>query len=265
MMNRTPFITGVVREALSQCTSGLDVRLAVASIVFTGLPSSVENCATTASSSTTVAGENGAISASAGSAASAFSHSTRRASRLRIRPCSKVFAQAGDLAMVATIERRQGGERGRGGVRHGGSFRENCYFNARPLPHREQKTMSETTPYRVQVTAVAEYVSPTSRARRTSTSCSPTTSPSSTPAVRAQSPARHWVITDGNGRCRVHSQGVVGERPVLGPGQAFRYTSGCVLATPVGTIQGSYRMRADDGHEFEAEIPAFMLAVPKLH
>ena len=56
---------------------------------------------------------------------------------------------------------------------------------------------------------------------------------------------------------------MVGEQPVLGPGQAFRYTSGCVLATPVGTMQGSYRMRADDGHEFEAEIPAFMLAVPK--
>ena len=72
------------------------------------------------------------------------------------------------------------------------------------------------------------------------------------------------MITDGNGKMQeVHGQGVVGEQPVLSPGQAFRYTSGCVLATPVGTMQGSYRMRADDGHEFEAEIPAFMLAVPK--
>ena len=76
--------------------------------------------------------------------------------------------------------------------------------------------------------------------------------------------ARHWIITDAKGQTReVRGEGVVGEQPVLGPGQAFRYTSGCVLATPVGTMQGSYRMRADDGHEFEAEIPAFMLAVPK--
>jgi ApaG protein len=124
--------------------------------------------------------------------------------------------------------------------------------------------MSETTPYRVQVTAVAEYVADQSRPQDDHFVFAYHITVLNIGSVRAQLLARHWVITDGNGKMQeVHGQGVVGEQPVLSPGQAFRYTSGCVLATPVGTMQGSYRMRADDGHEFEAEIPAFMLAVPK--
>ena len=124
--------------------------------------------------------------------------------------------------------------------------------------------MSESTPYRVQVTAVAEYVAEQSRPQDDHFVFAYHITVLNTGSVRSQLRARHWVITDGNGKMQeVHGQGVVGEQPVLGPGQAFRYTSGCVLATPVGTMQGSYRMRADDGHEFEAEIPAFMLAVPK--
>lgn len=124
--------------------------------------------------------------------------------------------------------------------------------------------MSETTPYRVQVTAVAEYVADQSRPQDDHFVFAYHITVLNIGSVRAQLLARHWVITDGNGKMQeVHGQGVVGEQPVLSPGQAFRYTSGCVLATPVGTMQGSYRMRADDGHEFAAEIPAFMLAVPK--
>ena len=124
--------------------------------------------------------------------------------------------------------------------------------------------MSETTPYRVQVTAVAEYIPGQSRPQDDHFVFAYHITVLNIGSVRAQLLARHWVITDGNGKMQeVHGQGVVGEQPVLSPGQAFRYTSGCVLATPVGTMQGSYRMRADDGHEFEAEIPAFMLAVPK--
>lgn len=74
---------------------------------------------------------------------------------------------------------------------------------------------------------------------------------------------RHWIITDGNGKVQeVRGLGVVGEQPTLAPGESFRYTSGCVLETPVGTMQGSYRMHAADGHHFDAEIPPFMLAVP---
>ena len=124
--------------------------------------------------------------------------------------------------------------------------------------------MSESTPYRVQVTAVAEYVAEQSRPQDDHFVFAYHITVLNIGSVRAQLLARHWVITDGNGKMQeVHGQGVVGEQPVLSPGQAFRYTSGCVLATPVGTMQGSYCMRADDGHEFEAEIPAFMLAVPK--
>lgn len=75
---------------------------------------------------------------------------------------------------------------------------------------------------------------------------------------------RHWVITDGNGKVEeVRGEGVVGEQPRLEPGEAFTYTSGAVLETAVGTMQGSYHMSGDDGTEFDAPIPAFTLAVPR--
>lgn len=74
---------------------------------------------------------------------------------------------------------------------------------------------------------------------------------------------RHWVITDGNGKTQeVRGEGVVGEQPHIGPGDYFRYTSGTLLDTPVGTMQGSYSMIADDGNEFEAIIPVFTLSTP---
>ena len=76
--------------------------------------------------------------------------------------------------------------------------------------------------------------------------------------------ARHWVITDADGRTEeVQGEGVVGEQPWLRPGEAFEYTSGAVLKTGLGTMQGSYEMLADDGTSFEAPIPAFTLAVPR--
>ena len=75
---------------------------------------------------------------------------------------------------------------------------------------------------------------------------------------------RHWIITDANGRVEeVRGDGVVGEQPLLHPGEHFEYTSGAVLETSVGTMQGSYGMLADDGTRFEAPIPAFTLAVPR--
>lgn len=77
--------------------------------------------------------------------------------------------------------------------------------------------------------------------------------------------SRHWVITDGNGKVQeVDGDGVVGEQPHLNPGEEFRYSSGAVLETPVGSMQGRYRMQADNGTDFEAPIPAFTLAVPGL-
>lgn len=77
--------------------------------------------------------------------------------------------------------------------------------------------------------------------------------------------SRHWIITDANNHVQeVRGQGVVGEQPVLKPGQSFGYTSGTVLSTPVGTMTGSYQMVAEDGTKFEAPIPQFVLSVPRV-
>lgn len=74
---------------------------------------------------------------------------------------------------------------------------------------------------------------------------------------------RHWIITDGNGdESEVHGEGVVGEQPHIQPGEGFRYSSGAVLGTPVGTMRGSYLMIDDEGTEFDAPIPPFLLAKP---
>jgi ApaG protein len=81
----------------------------------------------------------------------------------------------------------------------------------------------------------------------------------------AQLLTRHWIITDANGRVQeVQGDGVVGEQPTLAPGEAFRYTSGCVLETPVGVMHGSYGMVDADGRRFTAPIAPFRLAVPGL-
>ena len=77
--------------------------------------------------------------------------------------------------------------------------------------------------------------------------------------------SRHWIITDSDNQVQeVRGKGVVGEQPVLKPGQSFEYSSGTVLATQVGTMQGSYQMVAEDGTEFEAPIPMFVLSVPRV-
>lgn len=74
---------------------------------------------------------------------------------------------------------------------------------------------------------------------------------------------RHWIITNANGKVHeVKGEGVVGEQPHLKPGESFRYTSGTVLDTPVGSMQGSYDMVDNLGNHFDAQIPAFSLAMP---
>ncbi len=76
---------------------------------------------------------------------------------------------------------------------------------------------------------------------------------------------RHWIITDANNRIQeVKGKGVVGEQPYLRPGDIFQYTSSAILETPVGSMQGSYQMRADDGYYFDAVIAPFSLAVPRI-
>ncbi len=75
---------------------------------------------------------------------------------------------------------------------------------------------------------------------------------------------RHWVITDANGKIQeVRGEGVVGEQPHIQPGEYFQYTSGAVIETPVGTMEGEYEMMTDNGQTFLAAIPRFTLSIPR--
>ena len=86
-------------------------------------------------------------------------------------------------------------------------------------------------------------------------------------SIPAKLLTRHWIITNADGKTQeVRGDGVVGEQPNLQPGEGFRYTSGAVLETPVGSMHGSYQMIADDGNEFECKILPFTLSMPnQLH
>lgn len=81
----------------------------------------------------------------------------------------------------------------------------------------------------------------------------------------AQLISRHWVITDSNHKVQeVRGDGVVGEQPVLKPGEQFVYTSGTMLETSVGTMKGSYQMQTGDGSQFDATIEEFVLSTPRI-
>jgi ApaG protein len=82
--------------------------------------------------------------------------------------------------------------------------------------------------------------------------------------ITAQLISRRWLILDSENTVQeVSGLGVVGQQPTLAPGERFEYTSGCVLATPVGTMQGSYYWKAADGFDFEAAIEPFLLSMPR--
>jgi ApaG protein len=86
-----------------------------------------------------------------------------------------------------------------------------------------------------------------------------------TGSVAAQLISRHWIITDSDNQVQeVRGLGVVGEQPLLRPQERFEYTSGAAIATPVGTMRGSYQMRAEDGTAFDAPIPEFTLSMPRV-
>ncbi|MDP2431505.1 MAG: Co2+/Mg2+ efflux protein ApaG [Pseudomonadota bacterium] len=83
--------------------------------------------------------------------------------------------------------------------------------------------------------------------------------------IPAQLISRHWVITDAHEKVQEgRGLGVVGEQPLLKPGEQFEYTSGTAIATPVGAMKGSYQMVAEDGSQFEAEVSEFILSVPRV-
>jgi len=86
-----------------------------------------------------------------------------------------------------------------------------------------------------------------------------------TGTVPAQLISRHWIITDSNNQVQeVRGLGVIGEQPLLRPNESFEYTSGTAIATPVGTMRGSYQMVAEDGVRFDAAIPEFTLSMPRV-
>lgn len=86
-----------------------------------------------------------------------------------------------------------------------------------------------------------------------------------TGSVAARLVSRHWIITDSDNQVQeVRGTGVIGEQPLIKPSESFEYTSGTAIATPVGTMRGTYQMVADDGTAFDATIPEFTLSIPRV-
>ncbi len=123
--------------------------------------------------------------------------------------------------------------------------------------------MTEDRRYRIDVSVTPRYLTAQSEPEQNRYAFAYTVTIENTGEVAAQLLARHWIITDGDGKVQeVHGAGVIGEQPLIAPGERHVYTSGTLLATPVGSMQGSYEMRAEDGHAFTAPIAPFRLAAP---
>jgi ApaG protein len=119
--------------------------------------------------------------------------------------------------------------------------------------------------YLITVVPRATYIPEQSDAEAGRYAFSYTITITNTGAMSAQLLSRHWIITDANNLVQeVKGQGVVGAQPKLKPGESFEYSSGSLLATPVGTMRGSYQMLAEDGVRFDAAIPEFTLSVPRV-
>jgi ApaG protein len=125
--------------------------------------------------------------------------------------------------------------------------------------------MSDNRKYEITVTPIATYIPEQSDEAANRYVFAYTITITNTGEVTAQLISRFWLITDANQETQeVKGLGVVGEQPLLKPGDSFEYTSGTALATPVGTMKGSYQMMAEDGQAFEAEIPEFVLSIPRV-
>lgn len=124
--------------------------------------------------------------------------------------------------------------------------------------------MSDTPKYAIEVEVRTEFLEDQSDPDAGRHVFAYTITIENTGSIAAQLISRHWIITDAEGEIQeVRGLGVVGNQPLLQPGQTFEYTSGCSLATPVGTMKGSYQLTAEDGAQFEAQIPEFVLAMPR--
>ncbi len=125
--------------------------------------------------------------------------------------------------------------------------------------------MAESKKYEITVNTRVEYVSDQSDIELGRFVFAYTIDIANTGNIPAQLISRHWIITDAADQMQeVRGLGVVGEQPLLKPGENFEYTSGCVIATPVGTMHGSYQMVAEDGTRFEVPIAEFTLSMPRV-
>jgi len=119
--------------------------------------------------------------------------------------------------------------------------------------------------YEITVSARANYLPEQSDADEGRFVFAYTITITNTGSVPARLISRHWIITDSDSKVQeVRGLGVVGEQPLLQPQESFEYTSGAAIATPVGTMRGSYQMVAEDGNSFDAPIPEFMLSMPRV-
>jgi len=124
--------------------------------------------------------------------------------------------------------------------------------------------MAEAKKYEISIEAHSQYVAEQSDPGEGRFVFAYTIAISNVGTVPAQLISRHWLITDAEGQVQeVRGLGVVGQQPLLKPGERFEYSSGCALATPVGTMKGSYQMVAEDGAQFDAAIPEFVLSMPR--
>lgn len=125
--------------------------------------------------------------------------------------------------------------------------------------------MSDANKYEVKVAVQTRYVEDQSDPEEARYIFSYTVTITNTGTVPAQLISRHWIILDSaETEQQIRGLGVIGQQPLIKAGEKFEYTSGCALNTPVGTMRGSYQMLAEDGTHFDAEIPEFTLAMPRI-
>lgn len=125
--------------------------------------------------------------------------------------------------------------------------------------------MAEQSKYEVTVNAKSVYLPDESDEAQARFVFAYTITITNTGTTAAQLVSRHWVITDSDSRIQeVRGLGVVGQQPLLQPQESFEYSSGTAIATPVGTMHGSYQMLAEDGVQFDAPIPEFTLSAPRV-
>jgi ApaG protein len=125
--------------------------------------------------------------------------------------------------------------------------------------------MADENKYDISVQAIASFVPDQSDEQENRYVFAYTITITNTGGVAAQLLRRHWIITDASNQVQeVSGLGVVGEQPYLRPGESFQYSSGSSIATPVGTMRGTYQMVAEDGTKFDANIPEFVLSVPRV-